>query len=228
MPAMGEASVSVVIPALNEEGGVACALRSTRGAAEKIVVDGGSRDRTREIAEAEGALVLQSLPSRGLQLDTGARRASGDWLLFLHADTWLEPGWATAIQGLGPRDAGGAFRFAIDAPGRGYRLIEGAVALRCALFRLPYGDQALFVRRSVYERLGGFAPIPLLEDVEFVRRLRREGGLALQPQRAFTSPRRWERHGLWGTTLRNWSVLALYAAGFSPGRLARLYQGSRT
>jgi rSAM/selenodomain-associated transferase 2 len=225
---MGETSVSVVIPALNEEGSVACSLQSTRGAAERIVVDGGSRDRTREIAEAEGALVIESPPSRGLQLDAGARRASGDWLLFLHADTWLEPGWAAAIRGLGPRAAGGAFRLAIDAPGRGYRLIEGAVALRCALFRLPYGDQALFVRGSVYERLGGFAPIPLLEDVEFVRRLRREGRLAFQPRRAFTSPRRWERHGLLGATLRNWSVLALYAAGFPPGRLAGLYEGSRS
>jgi len=97
------------------------------------------------------------------------------------------------------------------------------VALRCRLIGLPYGDQGLFVRRTVHERLGGVAPLPLIEDVEFVRRLRREGPLAMLRSRAFTSSRRWERHGLVGTTVRNWGLLALYAAGVPPARLARMY-----
>ena len=153
----------------------------------------------------------------------GACRSRGGWLLFLHADTWLEAGWAEAIRALGPEVAGGAFRLAIDAPGRVYRLVEAAVAARSRFFGLPYGDQALFVRRPVYECLGGMAPIPLMEDVDLVRRLRGAGRLAFLRPRAFTSPRRWELHGVLGTSLRNWALLALYAAGVPPSRLAKMY-----
>jgi rSAM/selenodomain-associated transferase 2 len=216
-------SISVVIPALDEEACLARTIRSVAGDAEVIVVDGWSRDRSREVAESVGAVVLSCPPSRGAQLGCGARRATGDWLLFLHADTWLEAGWADDIRGLGPKAVGGAFRLAIDAPGRGYRLVEAAVGLRSRLLGLPYGDQGLFVRRSVYDRMGGIAAVPLMEDVDFVRRLKAEGRLALPRTRAFTSARRWERHGLVGATVRNWGLLALYAAGLSPARLARLY-----
>ena len=224
---MAPARISVVIPARDEERTLARAIGSVAAEAEVIVVDGCSRDRTREVAERLGVTVLSSPPSRGLQLRVGAERASGNWLVFLHADTWLEAGWAEALRALGMEVAGGAFRFAIDAPGRGYRLLEKAVALRSAHFRLPYGDQALFARRAVLDRLGGIAPVPLMEDVDLAQRLRREGRLALLAPRAFTSPRRWERHGLVGATLRNGCLLALYAMGVPPARLARLYSGSR-
>ena len=220
---MGESRITVVIPALNEEACLARAIRSVAADAEVIVVDGCSRDRTREIAEGEGARVLSCPPSRGAQLRVGARCATGEWLLFLHADTWLEAGWADDVRDLRPDAVGGAFRLAIEAPGRGYRLVEAAVALRARLFALPYGDQGLFVRKTVHDRMGGVADLPLMEDVDFVRRLKQEGRLSLARRRAFTSPRRWERHGLLGATVRNWGVLALYAAGVAPARLARMY-----
>jgi rSAM/selenodomain-associated transferase 2 len=225
---MAASRISVVIPARDEEVSLAGAIGSVEADAEVIVVDGCSQDRTREVAAMSGALVVSSPPSRGVQLQTGVGRASGDWLLFLHADTWLEAGWAEAILGLGPDIVGGAFRFAIDAPGRGYRFLETAVSARCALLRLPYGDQALFARRAVLARVGGVAPLPLMEDVDLARRLRREGPLAFLEPRAFTSPRRWERHGLVGATLRNWCVLALYTAGVPPARLVRLYGSPAT
>jgi len=223
----GQSTISVVIPALDEEAEVSATLRSVADADERILVDGGSRDRTREIAQAEGVRVLTSAPSRGGQMAAGARSATGDWLLFLHADTRLDPGWRSAILELPPGVASGAFRLAIDASGAGYRLVEAMVRLRCAVLRLPFGDQGLLVRRAAYERVGGFAPIPLMEDVDLVRRLRKAGRLVFLKERALTSPRRWRRHGLVGTTLRNWSIQALYALGVSPERLARTYQRRR-
>jgi rSAM/selenodomain-associated transferase 2 len=217
--------LSVVIPAWNEEGTLARAVRSVREQAEVVVVDGGSADGTCAVAEAAGARVLRSPRGRGRQLDLGAREAGGDWLVFLHADTWLEGGWAEALHALDAGVVGGAFRFAVDAPQRGYRLLEGAVAARCRLFRLPYGDQALFARREAYARVGGFPPFPLMEDVAFARRLARAGRLAFPRVRAFTSPRRWERQGLLRTTARNAWLLALYGLGRPPERLAREYDG---
>jgi len=216
-------SISVVIPALDEERHLAAAIRSVRGDAEVILVDGGSRDATREVADQEGARVLQAPKGRGRQLDEGARAATGEWLVFLHADTTLERGWADAIGLLSPDVAGGAFRLAVDSPHAAFRVVERAVRLRLRLFALPYGDQAIFARREVYARIGGMPHLPLMEDVAFVGRLRRAGRLAFPPVRAFTSPRRWERYGIVGTTLRNWSLLARYAAGESPERLARRY-----
>jgi len=216
-------SVSVVIPTLDEEQRLPAAIQSVRADADVIVVDGGSGDATREVAAREGARVLEAPRGRGRQLDQGARAATGEWLLFLHADTRLGTGWADALAALPPEVVGGAFRFAVDSPRPAFRVVERAVRLRLRLFALPYGDQGLFVRREVYARIGGVPHLPLMEDVAFVARLRRAGRLAFPPVRAFTSARRWDRYGVVGTTLRNWSVLALYAAGLSPERLARRY-----
>jgi rSAM/selenodomain-associated transferase 2 len=216
-------TLSVVIPALNEEELVAAAVRSVRDDAEVIVVDGGSADGTRAAAVAAGAEVMVTAPGRGLQLAAGGRAARGEWLLFLHADTRLERGWADAIRSLPAPVVGGAFRFALDPPRAAYRWLEAGVALRCRLFRLPYGDQGLFARRAAYEAVGGFRPLPLMEDVDLVRRLRRAGRLAFPAVRAFTSARRFERRGAAATSLRNLGLLALYSAGCDPGRLARLY-----
>ena len=217
--------LSVVIPTLNEERCVAEAVGSVRGEAEVIVVDGGSQDATVDAARRAGATVLDSPRGRGLQLDRGARAAGGEWLLFLHADTRLEAGWSEALRGQPADVVGGAFRFAVDAPARAYRFIEAGVALRCRLFHLPFGDQGIFVRRGIYGMIGGFPPFPLMEDLAFARRLRRAGRMAFPAVRAFTSARRWERGGVAATTLRNLGLQALYAAGFSPERLARLYGG---
>jgi len=217
----------VVIPTLDEAGQVAAAIRSVAAdAAEVIVVDGGSRDRTREIASLAGARVLDAPRGRGGQIDAGARVATGDWLLFLHADTRLEAGWRDALRVLPADIVGGAFRLAIDSPRPGFRLVEAAVRARVRLFALPYGDQALFVRREVYRGLGGMPHLPLMEDVAFVRRLRGAGRLAFLPLRAITSPRRWERYGIAGTSLRNLATLALYALGRAPARLDRGYRGA--
>jgi rSAM/selenodomain-associated transferase 2 len=212
-----------VIPTLDEEQRLPAAIQSVRADAEVIVVDGGSGDATREVAAREGARVLEAPRGRGRQLDQGARAATGEWLLFLHADTRLETGWADALAALPPEVVGGAFRFAVDSPRPAFRVVERAVRLRLRLFALPYGDQGLFVRREVYARIGGVPHLPLMEDVAFVARLQRAGRLAFPPVRAFTSARRWDRYGIVGTTLRNWSLLALYAAGQSPERLARRY-----
>jgi rSAM/selenodomain-associated transferase 2 len=215
--------ISVVIPALDEESGISRAIASVARADEVVVVDGGSRDRTRAEAAAAGASILPSPAGRGVQLDAGARATSGDWIVFLHADTRLEAGWREAILDVPASCPGGAFRFAVDSPRRAFRLVERGVGWRCRLFALPYGDQALFARRTSYERAGGFPHLPLFEDVAFVRRLRREGHLALLGPRAFTSPRRWERHGIFATTARNLWLLARYLAGRSPEDLARQY-----
>jgi rSAM/selenodomain-associated transferase 2 len=220
---MTPAPLSVVIPALNEEDLVVAAVLSVRDHAEVVVVDGGSTDGTRAAADAAGASVIVTARGRGLQLDAGARAAHGEWLVFLHADTRLEPGWAAALQALPVSVVGGAFRFALDPPRRAYRWLEAGVALRCRILRLPYGDQGLFARRAVYEAIGGFRPMALMEDVDFVRRLGRAGSLAFLPVRAWTSARRFERRGAAATSLRNLGLLALYAAGCGPDRLARLY-----
>ena len=220
-------SISVVIPALDEEQRLPAAIQSVRADADVIVVDGGSRDATRAVAAAEGARVLESPRGRGRQLDEGARAATGDWLVFLHADTRLEAGWADALASLPADVAGGAFRLAIDSDRLAFRIVERAVRARVRLFALPYGDQGLFVRREAYAAVGGMPHLPLMEDVAFVRRLRRAGRLAFLPIRAFTSARRWERHGVLRATLRNWWLLGLYAAGRSPERLARIYRADR-
>lgn len=226
---MATPTFSVVVPTRNEEPCVAGAVRSALAAGpgvEVVVVDGGSADRTREVAVAAGARVVESAPGRGVQLDAGARETAGEWLVFLHADTRLDAGWASAMRGLSGDVVGGAFRFALDSPRRRYRVIETGVALRCRLLQLPFGDQGIFARRAAYAAVGGFPPYPLMEDVAFIRRLRRAGRLAFPACRALTSCRRWERSGVVSQTLRNWWLLGLYAAGRPPGRLARSYHGA--
>jgi rSAM/selenodomain-associated transferase 2 len=220
--------ISVVLPALDEEDTIAAAVASVRDeAAEVIVADGGSSDRTRERAREAGAAVLEAPRGRGVQLQQGGAAARGDWLVFLHADTRLDPGWSRALASVPAASPGGAFRFAIDSPRRAYRLIEWGARQRCRFFRLPYGDQALFARRAAYDAVGGFRPLALMEDVDFVRRLRRLGPLSLLAPRALTSARRWEDGGPLRRTLTNWSVMTLYTLGASPDRLARLYAGRR-
>jgi rSAM/selenodomain-associated transferase 2 len=196
---------------------------------EAIVVDGGSSDGTRAIAEAAGTHLIEAPRGRGSQLDAGAHAARGDWLLFLHADTVLDPGWAEEAQGFikrvqtGRRDeAAAAFRFALDDDGAMPRFIERLVVWRCCLFGLPYGDQGLLISRRLYRRLGGFRPLPLMEDVDLVRRLKRRELVLLQ-SRAVTSGERYRREGYLARSLRNLGCMLLYYLRVPPRVLARIY-----
>jgi rSAM/selenodomain-associated transferase 2 len=163
---------------------------------------------------------------RGAQMNAGAARASGDWLLFLHADCRLPERWLEAFARTAgePGVIGGWFRFALDAPHWQARMIERLVALRVRLLKLPYGDQGIFVRREVFTRLGGYREWPLMEDVEFVRRLIAAGGVVELPLPLVTSSRRWQRDGWLRRSSRNLLLVTLYFVGISPARLARWYE----
>lgn len=227
--------ISVVIPTLDAERRLVATLAALVPAVvegvvrQVIVVDGGSSDATVAIAEASGAEVLHCRPGRGSQLRTGAKAARGEWLLFLHADTVLASDWdreasafmAAVDSGRRPL-AAAAFRFVLDDFGPRPRLLEALVALRCALLRLPYGDQALLVPRRLYEAVGGYRPLPVMEDVDLVRRLGRRR-ITILRSAAVTSAERYKRDGYLRRALRNLSCLSLYFLRVSPRALARLY-----
>jgi rSAM/selenodomain-associated transferase 2 len=193
---------------------------------EIIVSDGGSRDDTVAIAAAAGARVVAGPRGRGIQLIAGAAAATGEWLLFLHADCRLAAGWERAatefIARPGASDPAGYFAFALDDPDPAARRLERIVAWRCRLLGLPYGDQGLLIARGLYDAVGGFAPIPLMEDVDLMRRLGRRR-LAPIGAQAISSARRYRRDGYLRRPLRNLLCLSLYFAGVPPRRIARFY-----
>lgn len=219
--------ISVVVPTLNEAPEIARSVHRAfaAGAAQVLVADGGSSDGTAELARQAGAEVVVAPRGRAAQMNAAAGRARGEVLVFLHADTWLPDGALGQVdEALADRRVvGGAFRQRIDAPGMVWRLLERGNALRAGWLRLPYGDQGLFVRTGEFAAIGGFAPIALMEDVDFARRLRRRGRMVLVDGPLVVSPRRWRRHGVLRQTLRNWCLLAAWHAGVSPQRLARYY-----
>jgi rSAM/selenodomain-associated transferase 2 len=225
--------ISVIIPTLNEEKHIRSCIESilTESADwEIIVADGGSTDRTVKLANGyEGVRVVRSDRGRGLQMNRGALSANGTVFLFLHADTKLEEGWSRYIKAALRDDAvaGGAFTLRINGDKRHFRLIELWVKVRCALFGLPYGDQGIFVRRDFFEKLGGYRDIPLMEDVDLVRRMKRTGRIVVLPGRAFTSARKWSREGWIRVSLMNQFLMILFRLGVDPGRLAKLYYGER-
>ena len=207
--------ISVIIPTLNAERYLAETLAALVPAAvdglirEAIVVDGGSSDRTAAIVDAAGADLVRGGGGRGSQLAAGAARARFSWLLFLHADTVLAPGWEReASQFMERVDSGArpvaaaAFRFALDDMGARPRVLERLVALRCAALRLPYGDQGLLIPERLYAEIGGYRPLPLMEDVDLVRRLGRRR-LVMLASRAVTSAERFRREGYVRRSARN-------------------------
>ena len=215
--------LSIVIPTLNAAAHLGACLERLHGAGEILVVDGGSTDETISIAEAAGARVIVSPKGRGLQLRTGAKAASGDWLLFLHADTRLGSGWIEAAEAHMSRSTRPAcFRFRLDDLAWQARVIERGVALRVAMLGLPYGDQGLLVSRIHYGNAGGYRPLPLMEDVDLVARIGRRRLRALSPS-ATTSAERWRRDGWFARSARNLACLTLYRVGVTPTRIARLY-----
>jgi rSAM/selenodomain-associated transferase 2 len=223
--------MSVIVPTLDEASVIAVTLTAARAAAnvELIVVDGGSSDDTVRIARDLADEVLSTARGRALQMNAGARMARGDVFLFLHADTRLPVGYAAAI-GAALEDAGavgGRFDLRLDAPGVAYRLLERAITTRSRLTRVATGDQAIFVRRAVFERLGGFPLLPLMEDVALARALKRTGRVACLRDAVLTSARRWQRHGLARTVVLMWTLKLAYYVGVSPERLARAYAHAR-
>ena len=229
--------ISVVIPALNAEACLTRTLGALVPAAvdgivrELIIADGGSADRTIELADDAGAVIVKTERGRGVQLIAGAERAKSPWLLFLHADTVLAPEWAIeAAQFMGAVDRGArgqaaaVFRFALDDHGVPPRVLERLVALRASLMKLPFGDQGLLISRRLYDEIGGFKPLAIMEDVDLVRRLGRRR-LVLLHARALTSAARYRREGYLKRVLRNQTCLSLYFAGVPVEKIAKIYEG---
>jgi rSAM/selenodomain-associated transferase 2 len=220
--------LAIVVPALNEEEALRRHLSAALAAADEVVVsDGGSTDRTREVARDLGARVVTGPPGRGGQLNRGAAAATADILLFLHADTILPPGGVRAVrEAVAKGAAGGAFLLRFDSGGL-MRLGSPLVNLRTRLTHLPLGDQAQFATRETFERLGGFAEWPILEDLDFARRLRRTGRFVLIEEAVTTGARRYLRQGVLRTVATNWLIWCLFFLGVSPHRLARFYRHVR-
>jgi rSAM/selenodomain-associated transferase 2/rSAM/selenodomain-associated transferase 1 len=220
--------VSVIIPALNEERHIAATLRAVAQSLchELIVVDGGSTDATVQRAKEAGVTVLASKPGRARQMNAGAAQAEGGSLLFLHADTLPPPRWAEVVCRTlrSPGVVAGAFGFRIAGNLAGKSFIEWATGFRSRWLQRPYGDQGLFLAKALFEEMGGFADLPIMEDYEFSARLRRRGRIITVGEAALTSPRRWEALGVLRTTLRNQWMLAGYHLGVSPERLAIRYR----
>jgi rSAM/selenodomain-associated transferase 2 len=224
-------SLSVIVPALNEELGIGATLRRARqpGVREIIVVDGGSVDGTRAVAHGLADVVLSAPRGRAAQMNAGAARAGGDILLFLHADTLVPDGFAQAIAAAcgKPGVIGGRFDVALTPSSPLLRLTGELMNWRSRLSRVATGDQGIFIRRDVFARLGGYAEIPLMEDIDLSRRMKRAGRIACLRQRVTTSARRWQTHGVLRTILLMWSLRALYFFGLPPARLRWLYDDAR-
>jgi rSAM/selenodomain-associated transferase 2 len=228
---MAAIKISVIVPVLDEEKTIATTLDALIALAphEIIVVDGGSTDRTAEICQQFDVKVMVSARGRARQMNSGAKAASGDILLFLHADTTLPNSAFDDIRlALGDcRCVGG--RFDVELAGQHWMLkvIGAMINYRSRLSKVSTGDQAIFVRRFVFEQIGGYPDIPLMEDVAFCRMLRHTGEIACLKSRVMTSARRWEIDGVWRTILRMWALKLLYLAGVSPNRLKQYYADAR-
>jgi rSAM/selenodomain-associated transferase 2 len=232
MPSFSAPPLSVIIPTLDAAAtlpAVLGALEEGRSAGllrEIIIVDGGSADGTAALATALGGRVVAAPRGRGTQLATGATVAEGEWFLFLHADTRLGRGWTAPVAAFmadaANRRRAGYFRFALDDGARAARLIEAGVRWRCRNLALPYGDQGLLLSAALHGEVGGFRPLPLMEDVDIVRRIGRERLVPLAAD-AMTSAARYRRDGYLARPLRNLSCLTLYFLGLPPRLLLRLY-----
>jgi len=223
--------ISIILPVLHETRTIPAVIAHLRGLQqyhplEIIVVDGDPAGSTLQAIHDEGVMRVLSEPGRARQMNHGASLARGELLLFLHADTFLPQQALTRIaEALADiRFVAGAFDLGFDTNRRIFRLTEKYVALRTRLTRVPFGDQAIFVRRAYFQTIGGYAEIPLMEDVELMRRIKRRGDrICILPEKVLTSPRRYEQEGLLYCTLRNWALQLCYRAGVSPEKLTRWY-----
>jgi rSAM/selenodomain-associated transferase 2 len=224
--------LSVIVPMLNEAGAIGATLAAIRvGApdAEIVVVDGGSADGSVEIARPRCEVVIIGERGRAQQMNAGAARSSGDVMVFVHADTIVPESFARDIETAlaDPSVIGGRFDIRLDDDHPLCALIGSLISLRSRLSRTATGDQAIFVRRTIFDALGGFRDLPICEDLDFARRLKRAGRLACLRTKVITSARRWRRGGILRTSIRMWTIRLLYLAGVSPVHLSRLYSDVR-
>lgn len=224
-------NISVIIPVLNEETAIAVTLRSLAQLTpfEVIVVDGGSVDGTAEICRRSGVKILLSARGRARQMNAGAKLAGGDVLLFLHADTRLPTSAFNDIQ-LALRDShcvGGRFDVELEGEHWMLKVIAVMINYRSRLSKVATGDQAIFIRRAIFEQIGGYPDIPLMEDIALCRVLKRMGEFACLKSRVASSARRWEAEGLWRTIFKMWALKLLYLGGVSPNRLKQYYADTR-
>ncbi len=232
LPIRPRPSISVIIPTHNEAENLPrllTRLRAIAPQAELIICDGGSTDNTVAIAQTQGTRVIIETGGRARQLNRGAALAHGEILLFLHADTELPEQFEAIAQTVlnQPGVMAGAFQLRIDGPDPKLRWIERGVQWRSRFFQLPYGDQGIFLKRSVFEALGGFADLPIMEDFELMQRVRRQGKVAIAPAAVTTSARRWQKLGIVRTTMLNQLMILGYRVGISGDRLAQWYRQPR-
>lgn len=227
--------ISIIIPVLNEVENIKQALASTLPSTnvEVIVVDGGSKDGTFALVQSLNVKVLSAPPGRACQMNVGALAATGEILLFLHADTRLPLGFDTMVrtalemQQRRGIPVGGAFTLQIDAPLASLRMIESGVNWRSHFLKMPYGDQAIFVKAETFHKIGGFPELPIMEDFELMRRLRCIGDITIISTPVVTSARRWLNKGVFQTTLMNQIIIIAYLMGVSPKQLVKWYRYGR-
>lgn len=214
--------LSVIIPTLNAAEALPACLDAVRPLAGDVIVsDGGSTDGTADVARQAAAQVISGPPGRGGQLRRGAEAATGTWLLFLHADTVLTPGAAAAVQNFDDETHAAVCRLRFDDARLRARLVAAAANMRTQVFGLPYGDQGLLISRKLYDAVGGFADLPLMEDVDMARRLK--GRLRMLDAHVITSAARYRRDGYGRRVLKNWGCLTRYFLGVSPETLRDRY-----
>ncbi len=224
-------STSVIIPTLDEQHNIESCICSVsaQGVQEIIVADGGSEDDTARLAKAHGATLIPSERGRAKQMNAGASAATGDVLLFLHADCTLADGAIEEMrqQMIAPTTLAGYFRQRIDNRHPFYRLVEVGSNLRARWLRRPYGDQAMFFRSNFFYEIGGFPDVPIMEDLLIARNARARTRLKQMKHSATSSARRWERDGIWSQTLLNWEIAVSELCGIPLPDLASRYKGSR-
>lgn len=225
---MAQYTISIIIPVLNEAKVIKQTLEQLTqySEIEIIVVDGGSQDETVAISQQTAKVITVIGKGRAGQMNAGGNLAQSDILLFLHGDTQLPPNFIDLVtQTLDQHQTiAGAFELAIDGSSRSLRWIEMLVRMRSRILSLPYGDQGIFISKQAFIEAGGFNDLPIMEDFEFIRRIKRRGRIAIAPASVTTSDRRWQKLGVWQTTLINQLMLVGYFLGISPTKLSQFYR----